>query len=48
VITPVGNVTVNIGSWTNSPPSAQGLADIGSLETIFTNAGKTITITKNI
>jgi hypothetical protein len=47
IITPPGNVTVLIDGGTNSPPSTQGLSDIDDLETIFTNAGKTISITKN-
>ena len=47
-VTPVGGAcTVTLDGGTNSPPSAQGLTDIGDLETIFTNAGLTLTITVN-
>jgi len=47
-VTPVGGAcTVTLDGGTNSPPSAQGLTDIGDLETIFTNAGLTLTITHN-
>ena len=48
VVTPVGGTCiVDVSGGTNSLPSAQGYTDIGDLETIFTNAGLTLTITLN-
>ena len=47
-VTPVGGTcVVDLSGGTNSLPSAQGYSDIGDLETIFTNAGLTLTITLN-
>lgn len=50
VVTPVGDVTIHLDNDTsgdNSLPSAAGYADISSLETIFTNASRTLTIDLN-
>lgn len=46
-IAPTADLTLNLSGGTNSAPSATGLTDKSTIETNYTNAGKTATITVN-